>query len=247
MAHLFIADLHLCEQEPAITAGFLNFLQQHTIDAEALYILGDFFEIWIGDDDTNPLHQQIANALSQLHQRNVKIYFIHGNRDFLLGKTFAKQCQMMLLPETTPLNLYGKKIVIMHGDTLCTDDRSYQKLRKRVHNPLIQWMFLLLPLRWRLNIAKKMRSGSQRSQQNKSMSIMDVNQQAVINTMQQTQAEWLIHGHTHRPAIHDVPLGKGYGKRAVLGAWHQQGSMIKVSQQGMELLQFPFSSADYTT
>lgn len=241
MRTLFIADLHLSEQEPAITAGFLRFLQRDAYQADALYILGDFFEYWIGDDDPQPLHREIAAALRDLTASGVPCYFIHGNRDFLIGKRFAHECGMTLLPQETLLTLYGHRILIMHGDTLCIDDEDYQRYRRKVHNPLIQTLFLWLPLRTRLNIAAKMRDRSQMTNGDKSDAIMDVNQHAVIEALERNQAEWLIHGHTHRPAIHDISMPNGkLAKRAVLGAWHYQGSMISVTPAGIELIEFPF-------
>ena len=148
---------------------------------------------------------------------------------------------MTLLPQETLLTLYGHRILIMHGDTLCIDDEDYQRYRRKVHNPLIQTLFLWLPLRTRLNIAAKMRDRSQMTNGDKSDAIMDVNQHAVIEALERNQAEWLIHGHTHRPAIHDISMPNGkLAKRAVLGAWHYQGSMISVTPAGIELIEFPF-------
>ncbi|MEH0875710.1 UDP-2,3-diacylglucosamine diphosphatase [Pectobacterium cacticida] len=239
MATLFIADLHLSLHEPAITAGFLRFLRHDAVHADALYILGDLFDAWIGDDDPQSLHTTIAAELYALHQRGVPCYFVHGNRDFLIGKRFARQSGMTLLPTETVLDLYGQKILILHGDTLCTDDLAYQRFRRRVHNPLIQRLFLLLPLSLRLNVAAKMRAASQRENEKKSLQIMDVNQDTVRERLQHYQVETMIHGHTHRPAIHDLDLGGTSGRRAVLGAWHEEGSMIKVTPQNIELIFFP--------
>ncbi|PVZ87272.1 UDP-2,3-diacylglucosamine diphosphatase [Serratia sp. S1B] len=240
MSTLFIADLHLSTQEPAITAGFLHFLQREAIHADALYILGDLFEAWIGDDDPDPLHQEIATALQALHQAGVPCYFIHGNRDFLLGERFAKQSGLTLLPEQQVIDLYGRRILIMHGDTLCTDDQAYQEFRRKVHHTWIQKLFLALPLRWRLKIAAKMRAHSQQTNQQKSVAIMDVNPQAVEQAISHNNVQWLIHGHTHRPAVHTLLLGSGQAKRVVLGAWHTEGSMVKVTPDDVELISFPF-------
>ncbi|GKX44066.1 UDP-2,3-diacylglucosamine diphosphatase [Pectobacterium carotovorum] len=240
MATLFIADLHLSVHEPAITAGFLRFLRHDAIHADALYILGDLFDAWIGDDDPQPLHATVATELYALHQRGIPCYFVHGNRDFLIGKRFAKQSGMTLLPTETVLDLYSQKILILHGDTLCTDDRHYQQFRRRVHNPFIQRLFLLLPLSLRMKIAAKMRATSQHENQKKSQQIMDVNHDAVLERLRHYQVKTMIHGHTHRPAIHQVALGESSGRRAVLGAWHEEGSMIKVTPQNIELISFPF-------
>ncbi|OWO82289.1 UDP-2,3-diacylglucosamine diphosphatase [Photorhabdus luminescens] len=240
MCTLFIADLHLSEHEPAITAGFLRFLREDAIQADSLYILGDLFDYWIGDDDDNPLHREIASALKTVQQQGVTCYFIHGNRDFLLGSRFAKESGITLLPQEKVLELYGKRVLILHGDTLCTDDEGYQRYRKRVHTPWIQRLFLLLPLSIRQKIAVKMRANSQSVNSRKSETIMDVNQQAVIDTFERYQADWMIHGHTHRPFVHEVPLHDKTVYRGVLDAWHQQGSMFKITDKSIDLISFPF-------
>lgn len=240
MATLFIADLHLQTEEPAITAGFLRFLQGEARHADALYILGDLFEAWIGDDDPNPLHREIASALKALVDSGVPCFFIHGNRDFLLGKRYARDCGMTLLAEETVLDLYGRRILIMHGDTLCTDDTGYLAFRAKVHTPWIQTLFLALPLFIRSRIAAKMRAGSKAANSSKSMTIMDVNPQAVVSVMEIHQVQWLIHGHTHRPDVHDLTVNGEPAHRVVLGAWHSEGSMVKVTPEGVELIAFPF-------
>ncbi|MCU6673015.1 UDP-2,3-diacylglucosamine diphosphatase [Leclercia adecarboxylata] len=240
MATLFIADLHLQTEEPAITAGFLCFLQGEARHADALYILGDLFEAWIGDDDPNPLHREIAIAIKALVDSGVPCFFVHGNRDFLLGKRYARDCGMTLLAEETVLDLYGRNILIMHGDTLCTDDTGYLAFRAKVHTPWIQTLFLALPLFIRSRIAAKMRAGSKAANSSKSMTIMDVNPQAVASVMAKHQVQWLIHGHTHRPYMHDLTVNDKPAHRVVLGAWHTEGSMIKVTPDGVELIAFPF-------
>ncbi|CAI8767598.1 UDP-2,3-diacylglucosamine diphosphatase [Kosakonia quasisacchari] len=240
MATLFIADLHLQTEEPAITAGFLRFLAGTAREADALYILGDLFEAWIGDDDPNPLHQQIAHALKAVVDSGVPCYFIHGNRDFLLGQRFAQASGMQLLPQEQVLNLYGRNVLIMHGDTLCTDDAGYQAFRAKVHQPWLQKLFLALPLFIRRRVAAKMRAGSKAANSSKSLSIMDVNQHAVVEAMEKHQVQWLIHGHTHRPAVHELTANNAPAFRAVLGAWHSEGSMVRVSASDVELIYFPF-------
>ncbi|HBC81733.1 MAG TPA: UDP-2,3-diacylglucosamine diphosphatase [Escherichia sp.] len=240
MATLFIADLHLCTEEPAITAGFLRFLAGTARDADALYILGDLFEAWIGDDDPNPLHRQVAAALKTLSDSGVPCYFIHGNRDFLLGKRFARESGMTLLPEEVVLDLYGRRVLIMHGDTLCTDDAGYQAFRAKVHQPWLQKLFLALPLFIRHKVAAKMRADSKAANSSKSLTIMDVNQQAVSHALERHKVQWLIHGHTHRPAVHELSANGEPAFRCVLGAWHSEGSMIEVTPQRVELIAFPF-------
>nr|WP_283945990.1 UDP-2,3-diacylglucosamine diphosphatase [Kosakonia sp. R1.Fl] len=240
VATLFIADLHLQTEEPAITAGFLRFLAGTAREADALYILGDLFEAWIGDDDPNPLHQQIAQAIKAVVDSGVPCYFIHGNRDFLLGQRFAQACGMQLLPQEQVLDLYGRNVLIMHGDTLCTDDAGYQAFRAKVHQPWLQKLFLTLPLFIRRRIAAKMRAGSKAANSSKSLSIMDVNQHAVVEAMEKHQVQWLIHGHTHRPAVHELTANNAPAFRAVLGAWHSEGSMVRVSESDVELIHFPF-------
>lgn len=240
MTTLFIADLHLSEHEPAITAGFLRFLKEQAIHAKALYILGDFFDFWVGDDDPNPLHHQVAQALMALKQSGVACYFLHGNRDFLIGSRFAKESGITILPQENVLEIYQHRILILHGDTLCIDDEAYQRYRKKVHNKFIQRLFLMLPLFIRLRIADKMRAKSQHANQYKSEMIMDVNPQAVIDTFKQFKTKWMIHGHTHRPAIHTVDIDGETHYRGVLGAWHTEGSMFKVTENNIEFIQFPF-------
>ncbi|MGL4860494.1 MAG: UDP-2,3-diacylglucosamine diphosphatase [Enterobacteriaceae bacterium] len=243
MALLFIADLHLSTAQPAITAGFLHFLQHEAREAEALYILGDLFDAWVGDDDPDPLKQTVAEALRQLQQHGVDLFFIHGNRDFLLGQTFARQSGLTLLPPECLLNLYGKKTLIMHGDSLCSDDLAFQRYRRWVLNPLIQWLFLRLPLRCRLRIARRLRQKSHASQHYKSEQIMDVSARSVEERLTHYGVNMLIHGHTHRPAQHDLSVQGHPARRIVLGDWHSdRGSVLKVTPQGEQLIAFPLET-----
>jgi UDP-2,3-diacylglucosamine hydrolase len=240
VATLFIADLHLHTEEPAITAGFLRFLRGEARSADALYILGDLFEAWIGDDSPEPLNREIAKEIKSLVDSGVPCFFIHGNRDFLLGKRFARESGMTLLPEEQCLDLYGRKVLIMHGDTLCTDDTGYLAFRAKVHQPWLQTLFLALPLFIRRRIAAKMRDDSKNANSHKSMEIMDVNAHAVVEVMEKHQVQWLIHGHTHRPAVHELTANGNPAFRVVLGAWHSEGSMVKVTTDNVELIAFPF-------
>ncbi|EEJ7565639.1 UDP-2,3-diacylglucosamine diphosphatase [Salmonella enterica subsp. salamae] len=240
MATLFIADLHLQTEEPAIVAGFLRFLAVEARQADALYILGDLFEAWIGDDDPNPLHREMAVAIKSLVDSGVPCFFIHGNRDFLIGKRFARESGMQLLPEEQVLTLYGRRVLIMHGDTLCTDDPGYLAFRAKVHTPWIQKLFLALPLFIRQKIAARMRADSKAANRHKSVEIMDVNDQAVVDVMEKHHVQWLIHGHTHRPNVHHLTANGEPAFRVVLGAWHTEGSMVKVTAEDIQLLHFPF-------
>ncbi|MBX9446049.1 UDP-2,3-diacylglucosamine diphosphatase [Dickeya chrysanthemi] len=239
MSTLFISDLHLSEQEPAITAGFLRFLHEDAPGADALYILGDLFDAWIGDDDPAPLHGIVAQALKTLSDGGVPCYFTHGNRDFLLGRRFARQSGLRLLATETVIDLYGRRTLLLHGDTLCTDDHAYQHFRRKVHHPLIQRLFLWLPLSFRLRIAARMRAASQQANQHKSMAIMDVNADEVLTRLRRHQATLMIHGHTHRPAIHTIDQADVQAERAVLGAWHQEGSLLRVTADDARLISFP--------
>ncbi len=229
MSIYFISDLHLDANTPKATACFLHFLTQQAITADALYILGDLFEFWIGDDNNSDLAQQIRTALKTLTSSNVPVYFINGNRDFLIGKKFAAQTGITILPDPCMINVYGKPTLIMHGDLLCTDDQQYQRFRRIAHNPLLQRLFLLLPMRWREKIAATARQKSQQHTQNTDLRIQDVNPHAVTQTMVNHSVNQLIHGHTHRPAIHNIDINNNPAKRIVLNAWHEQGGGLRIT------------------
>ncbi|MDX3774295.1 UDP-2,3-diacylglucosamine diphosphatase [Chromatiaceae bacterium AAb-1] len=238
---LFIADLHLSAARPDITAAFLAFLQQQAIDADALYILGDLFEVWIGDDDPEPLLETIAQALQHLHQQNIPVYFIHGNRDFLLKQQYAARAGMQLLPAHTVINLYGQPALIMHGDSLCTLDVNYHKFRKWWDQPWWQWLMLKLPLWYRQRLARKARAKSAEHKKQYSSDIMDVTPEEVVRQMEIYQVQKLIHGHTHRPAVHQLAVNGQPAERYVLGDWYTQSSYLKVSAEQWQLYFNPLS------
>lgn len=229
----FIADLHLSENQPHLTDLFVQFMQTQAPQAEKLYILGDLFDFWIGDDEQSTLIETVRQQISQLTQQGIPCYFIHGNRDFLLGQNFAKSCGMELLPTYQTIDLYGKKVLICHGDTLCTDDLAYQQYRKKVQQKWLQWLFLRLPLKVRLKIAEKIRQKSKTDKAYKKVEIMDVNQLSVEQTMQQFEVNTLIHGHTHKQNIHQIPP---HLTRIVLGDWGPNASILEVSSNGVQFI-----------
>lgn len=226
MTTFFISDLHLDESRPAITELFLHFLTEQASQAQALYILGDLFEAWIGDDEQTPLHLQISAALQQLTQKDVPVYYIHGNRDFLIGEQFLQASGCQLLTDPTVIDLYGNPTLLTHGDILCTSDSRYQRYRRFVQHPLSKKIFLALPLSIRQKIANYLRNKSKQYTTTAAEHIMDVTPATVIATMQQYQVKQLIHGHTHRPAIHTLHLNNQTAKRYVLGAWEESGNTL---------------------
>tara|TARA_R110001592_G_scaffold18893_3_gene78157 strand:+ start:1236 stop:1991 length:756 start_codon:yes stop_codon:yes gene_type:complete len=238
----FIADLHLAQNRPDITACFLSFLEKDAPNAETLYILGDLFEYWIGDDDKNPFVVEVALALKTLSMLGTRIYYIHGNRDFLLGKRYAKACGMTLLPEVDVIDLYGKPVLIMHGDTLCTRDIAYQAFRKKSRSWWWQTMIKNLPLFVRKNIAENYRLKSASATAMKSQEIMDVTETEVINKLELHHCQLLIHGHTHRPNIHHIKANNLPAQRIVLGDWYEQGAWLKVTKDSIELLSQAFKT-----
>jgi UDP-2,3-diacylglucosamine hydrolase len=237
----FIADLHLCESRPDISACFLHFLKTDAVLAEKLYILGDLFEAWVGDDDDSVYLKEIAFALNTVAKSGTKIYFIHGNRDFLLGQRYAKQASMQLLPEVDTIELYGKHVVIMHGDTLCTRDVAYQAFRKKSRSWWWQTMVKSLPLFIRKKMAANYRKRSAAATAMKSEAIMDVTDEEVNLCLEKYNSQLLIHGHTHRPAIHELIVNDKAAQRIVLGDWYEQGAWLKVTENSIELLNKPLA------
>ncbi len=219
---LFIADLHLDGNEPETIQAFTQFLENRATQAEALYILGDLFEAWIGDDDEQAALIPVKSALASLSKQGVSLYLQHGNRDFLLGTDFCQATGAKLLPESQKVSLYGTECLLMHGDSLCTDDVAYQQLRAQLHNAAWQQQFLAQPLAARYQAAASLRAQSQQATQAKAAEIMDVNQTAVVAAMRSHQVQHLIHGHTHRPACHQFDLDGQAAERWVLGDWQSQ-------------------------
>lgn len=236
MHTLFIADLHLDERRPHITALFERYLaSDEARQADAVYILGDLVEAWIGDDDDATLPNQIANATRALCDAGVPVYFMVGNRDFLLGESFATRAGMTLLDDGTVHDLYDRPTLLMHGDVLCTDDIAYQTVRKQVRTPEWKAQILSMPLEARRAFAAKAREDSKAHTGSTMETIMDVNQEAVANAMREAGVTRLIHGHTHRPAIHTFELDGRPAERIVLGDWYDHGSVLRVSPEGVEL------------
>ena len=231
---LFIADLHLEDSAIDRTEWLLAFLAGPARKAEAVYILGDLFEFWIGDDALSATAKQVAKATAALHAAGVPCYFMHGNRDFLLGERYASIAGMNLLPESHVVDLYGTPTLLLHGDTLCTDDMQYQAFRQQSRDPAWQAAILAMSIEERLQMAQSARDASIEHTGSTSMDIMDVNAQAVSDAFRKHNVPRMIHGHTHRPAFHLVDLGDTSAERIVLADWHEAGSYLEVSPDGAE-------------
>ena len=242
MTTRFIADLHLEESRPDITEAFLGFLPAYAHHIDALYILGDFFEAWIGDDERTPLQETVAKALRAVTATGTALYLMHGNRDFLIGQDFCDRVGATLLDDPTVMDLYGEPTLLMHGDSLCTADEEYQKFRATMRNPQWQQAFLKRPLADRQTVARQMREISQGRNQGKEQTIMDVTPDEVVAEMARWGVQRLIHGHTHRPAIHELEAGGQPARRYVTGDWHEQAWYIEARENAEpELLSVPFS------
>jgi UDP-2,3-diacylglucosamine hydrolase len=229
---LFISDLHLEDKSPGRTEWLLSFLSGPARTAEAVYILGDLFEFWIGDDALSATAGRVAGATAALRHQGVPCHFMHGNRDFLVGERYASDAGLVLLPETCVIDLYGTPTLLLHGDTLCTDDVEYQAFRKQVRNPDWQAAVLALPVPERLKLAQDARAASLKHTGSASMDIMDVNPGAVSDAFRAHKVSRMIHGHTHRPAHHTVDLDGVIAERIVLADWYAAGSYLEVSANG---------------
>jgi UDP-2,3-diacylglucosamine hydrolase len=238
MSVLFISDLHLAPERPAVTRAFLSFLSYRAANAESLYILGDLFEAWIGDDDPSAMAAEVQDALRNLSDSGVNLFIQQGNRDFLLGKRFIKRCGAVMLGDEHIVEYADHRALAMHGDSLCTDDIDYQRFRRKARNPIYKWCLSHLPLKRRQKLATDWRAKSMAANSNKASAIMDVNAQAVARVMDKHDVEVLIHGHTHRPNRHALASGE----RIVLGDWHDLGWVLCLDESGYNLESFVISS-----
>ncbi len=235
MSTLFISDLHLSGERPQITAQFVRFLDGPARQADAVYILGDLFEAWLGDDLVLPEHRPALGAMQALAEAGIPLYFMQGNRDFLAGSEFERLSGARLLPDPSVIDLYGEPVLLMHGDTLCTDDLEYQGFRQMVRNPAWQREFLDKPPEARVAMARELRDVSKRETGRKAETIMDVNGEAVTGAFRRHRVRRLIHGHTHRPAVHDLEVDGVPVQRIVLGDWYEQGSVLRCDAEGCTL------------
>jgi UDP-2,3-diacylglucosamine hydrolase len=244
MTTLFISDLHLSPENEALITLTTEFLSTETKGIESLYLLGDVFNTWLGDDIVPVEFGPLITQLQQLHQTGIKTYLMVGNRDFMMGKHFAAHCGCQLIADPTVINLYGVKTLLIHGDSLCTDDVSYQRYRRKTRNKFLQWCFLHLPVRYRQGISDRIKQKSREQKQSKSTMIMDVNQLEVSRIMQEYGVQYLIHGHTHRPAIHSFTLANKPAYRIVLGDWENKVSVLKCNDHQFVLCDHRISEGD---
>lgn len=231
---LLISDLHLEQQRPDITRAFVHFLQTRARQAEALYILGDFFEVWVGDDAMGSFQHEIASALRELADSGTRLYLMHGNRDFMLGQGFCQLAGCTLLSDPCRVSFNGESVLLMHGDSLCTSDAAYMRMRRLLRNPLSLWLLRHLPLAKRHALARKLRKESQLQTRQKAASIIDVTPSEVPRLMAKYGVRTLIHGHTHRPASHTLEVNGQTAQRIVLGDWDQQGWALQVDEKGYQ-------------
>lgn len=234
MTTLFISDLHLTSERPHITRLFFELLRNEARSADGLYILGDLFEYWIGDDAAEVLgYEPVIREIAELAESGVPVYFMHGNRDFLVGDRFAADAGCEILDDLTVVDLYGEPALLMHGDSLCTDDVEHQKFRATVNDPDWQRFFLAKPVEERMQMAESAREESRSHKDSVTMEIMDVNAGAVRRTLDEYGVRLLIHGHTHRPAVHDDKPGGT--RRIVLGDWYEQSSILRCTPEAQKL------------
>lgn len=225
-ATIFISDLHLSAHDEALQNLFFQFLQGPALTAQKIYILGDLFDVWVGNDLQTGFHDKVAAAFKSLADKGIKLYFMAGNRDFLLQGDFLKKARIQKLSDPSTILLHGKPFLLMHGDKLCSQDIAYQRYRKFAQHPITKSLFLLLPKKTRANIANKLRAKSQQYQQKQQLDILDVCPQTVIDVMAEHNVMYLLHGHVHRPKFHTLALFNQKALRFVLGDWHHKASFI---------------------
>ena len=240
MKRIFISDLHLGPDRPDLTRAFRQFLDERCRDAHELYILGDFFETWLGDDDTSDLNRETAALLRSLACR---VFIMHGNRDFLLGDAFCRSANARLLPDPSVVAAGGKPVLLMHGDSLCTLDTAYMEARRQLRSAAFRKDFLARPLAERAALARRLRGESRRHTRETAADIMDVTPREVVTVMQEAGVSTLIHGHTHRPAVHDFLLGDKPARRYVLGDWQTSMQYLAMTGGEMQLLGYSFDQA----
>jgi UDP-2,3-diacylglucosamine hydrolase len=231
----FVADLHLTDERPVATGRFFRFLQEDVTGADALYILGDLFDAWVGDDHDAQVAHDTARQIKSLVDAGTQVYFMHGNRDFMLAERYAALSGMTLLADPARIDLYGVPTLLMHGDTLCTDDTAYQAFRRRVRHPLALAVLHRLPLALRHRLARQARAGSESAKASKSAGIMDVNTDAVVSVLREQQASRLIHGHTHRPAQHLHQVEGRNCERWVVPDWYARWGYVVCDAAGCAL------------
>jgi len=240
MAFCFISDLHLQDDRPEITKAFISFIENTASKAERLYVLGDFFEAWIGDDDETDLTLLVKKTLLEL-STSTDIYAMHGNRDFLIGSNFAEEAGLILIDDPKKEEMFGNSVLLMHGDLLCTDDVDYQSFRATTRNPSWRKEFLSKPIGERKSIAEELRVISKEATGRKKEDIMDVSENEVSRVMEEFSADLLIHGHTHRPNTHMMNFKGVASKRIVLGDWDKFGWFIWMDSNSCELKKFSIS------
>ena len=236
MTRLFASDLHLDAARPEITDQFLGLLAGAARDAQSLYLLGDLFEVWLGDDEPGALGERVIAALAALSRAGVSLFVMQGNRDFLLGERFCERAGASLMTDPTIVTIGDERVLVTHGDALCTGDAAYQRLRSLVRDPDVQRAFQALPVDRRRALAEQARAGSRAHLAEADEYITDVSQDAVERALQAAGVSILLHGHTHRPAVHRFRAGDQDCTRIVLGDWHREGSVLRWDEAGYELL-----------
>ena len=237
MTTLFLSDIHVSDECPEISEHLEEFLLEEGSKADTIFVLGDLFEYWLGDDDPNPLFKEIKQLFKKLSDKNISIFFIHGNRDFLIGESFAEETGCHILDDPHVIDLYDKKVLISHGDIFCTDDKEYQLFRNQTRDPAWKESILSKSLSFREEFAKKARLESSKHTNSKKNEIMDVNKDEILKMYEKYNVEIIIHGHTHRPAIHDIFFNGKNCQRIVLGDWYEQGSILRCDETGFDLIQ----------